>query len=152
MYTRFPTLVPAWITIFSCMNLTQTFQNTRFSTHLNAILVLQLNAYTNGGHLIFSVLDYQRELKEVAVTAFTEALAFAVDLKKADGCLAWANAGGCIYTPEHPDATRPDCGAQDNIVEFECEALAVSAGKIEEIDALAEASAPLPSTCLVQCQ
>jgi hypothetical protein len=102
---------------------------------------VQLEGYTSGGRLRVSVLDYQEELKKVVVTAFAEALAGAAELKKLDGCLAWANVGGCIYTPEHPDTTRPGCGG-DNIAEFECKASAVSVGAIEEIDAVVTASEP----------
>lgn len=57
----------------------------------------------------------------------------AAAFKNKDGCLAWVNAGGCIWTPDSPD---PDAC-------FECSAKAVSVGAIKEIDALAEASTPL---------
>jgi hypothetical protein len=117
---------------------------------------VQLEGYINGGYLLLSVLDYQEELKRVVVTAYAEALAAAAELKKADGCLAWANAGGCIYTPEHPDTRRPNCGGK-NIADFECTAAAVSVGAIEEIDAVATASALPPQQCMlsplnVKCQ
>ena len=97
---------------------------------------MQLSAYANGGHLILSVKDYEAELKRVVVTAFAEALAGAADYKSNESCAAWVNAGGCIYTPDHPDTVYPDCDGG-----FECSAGAVSVGAIEEIDALAEASA-----------
>jgi hypothetical protein len=103
---------------------------------------MQLEGYANGGHLALKVLDYQEELKKVVVTAFAEALAGAAKLKEKDDCLAWANAGGCIYHPKHPHTKLPKCGGQDNIAEFECSAGAVSFGLIQEIDAIATASAP----------
>jgi hypothetical protein len=112
--------------------------------------------------LLLTVLDYQKELQKVVVTAFAEALAAAESLKKADGCLAWANAGGCIYVPKNPNTKRPNCGGQTNLAEFKCTAAAVSVGAIEEIDAVADASAlpPPPAlkkkkkskgTCFAQC-
>jgi hypothetical protein len=112
---------------------------------------MQLEGYTKGGKLLLSVLDYQEELKKVVVTAFAEALAGAAKLKKEDGCLAWANAGGCIYTPDHPETKRPSCGG-NNISKFECTAVAVSVGAVEEIDACASASVLLPRqtiTCVL---
>ena len=60
----------------------------------------------------------------------------AASYKNSDGCLAWVNTGGCIWTPDSPDPEA--C--------FVCEAKAVSVGAIKQIDALAEASAP-PQSC-----
>ena len=65
---------------------------------------MQLSAYTTAGsQLAFQVFDYQSELKKVVVTAFADALALAADYNNKEKCMAWVNAGGCIYTPEHPD-------------------------------------------------
>jgi hypothetical protein len=111
---------------------------------------VQLSGYTNGGTLILSVLDYQKELEKVVVTAFAKALAAAANLKKLDGCLAWANAGGCIYTPGKLDTKRPNCGG-NNIADFECTAASVSIGAIEKIDAVARASA-LPLQTFTCCK
>lgn len=58
----------------------------------------------------------------------------AAAFKNKDGCLAWVNTGGCIWTPDSPDPEA--C--------FVCEAKAVSVGAIKEIDALATASASHP--------
>jgi hypothetical protein len=103
---------------------------------------VQLSGYVSGGSKLFlTVLDYQKELQKVVVTAFAEALAAAANLKKADGCLAWANAGGCIYVPQNPYTKRPNCGAQTNLADFKCNATAVSVGAIQEINAIARASA-----------
>ena len=97
---------------------------------------MQLSAYANGGHLVFAVKDYEAELKRVVVTAFAEALAGAAEYRNNEDCAAWVNAGGCVYTPDHPDTAYPDCDGG-----FECRAGAVSLGAVEEIDALADASA-----------
>lgn len=52
----------------------------------------------------------------------------AKDYYNKDKCLAWVNAGGCIWTEDKGD----EC--------FECTAKAVSVGAIKEIDAMVEAS------------
>lgn len=91
----------------------------------------QLEAYTNGGHIAFKVLDFKAEVKKVVAKSFATALAGAASYKNSDGCLAWVNTGGCIWTPDSPDPEA--C--------FVCEAKAVSVGAIKQIDALAEASA-----------
>lgn len=97
-----------------------------------------MSAYTNGGTLLLSVLDYKADLKKVVVTAFAEALALAADYKNNEGCLAWTNAGGCIYVSEYPDTVYPNCNGGS----IECTAGSVSVGAIKEISALAEASTP----------
>jgi hypothetical protein len=55
----------------------------------------------------------------------------AANYHETEGCIAWVNTGGCIYTPDSPDPEA--C--------FECVAVAVSEGEIKEIDALAVAGA-----------
>jgi hypothetical protein len=103
---------------------------------------VQLSGYVSGGIALFqSVYSYKEELKKVVVTALADALAAAVTLKNVDGCLAWANAGGCIYVPQNPYTKRPNCGAQTNLADFKCNATAVSVGAIQEINAIARASA-----------
>lgn len=108
---------------------------------------VQLKAYTGGGgQLIFKVLDYEADVEKVVASAFASTLAAAADLKEEGGCLAWANAGGCIYTPEQPDTVYPNCEGcegSDCLANAECTAEAVSVGAIKEIDAIAEASAHL---------
>lgn len=94
---------------------------------------MQLNAYTapTGVPLFLSAFDYKEDLEKVVVTAYAQALANAASFKNNNDCLAWVNTEGCIWTPTHEDPNF--C--------FECEAVSVSVGVIEEIDAIAEASA-----------
>lgn len=92
---------------------------------------LQIDETTKGGSVHVSVSKTRKDIEVAVATAYAKALA---DAKKYHGqkeCAAWADAGGCIYTEDH--------GAQC----FECEAVAVSAGSVEKIDAVATASAPL---------
>lgn len=92
---------------------------------------MQLDAYSSGEKaVLLSVHDYKTAIEEVVVTAHAEALASAADYKNSEGCMAWVNASGCV---------GDEC--------FECKAGAVSAGAIEEIDAVANASAPPQHAC-----
>jgi hypothetical protein len=96
------------------------------------------------------VYDFKLAIEQAVAVAFAQALAGAeTHYNGVDACFAWVNAGGCIYTTTHPDAAEPNCDGH-NIGSFECTAASVSAGQIEEIDALAEASAHLLLLWLVQ--
>jgi hypothetical protein len=78
------------------------------------------------------VTDFQKDVETVVVEAWAIALAAAYNYKTEEGCLAWVNAGGCIWTEGRPD-DRTYCA--------ECTALAYSEGAVDKIDAIAEAGA-----------
>jgi hypothetical protein len=67
----------------------------------------------------------------ISLAESNRSYADAASYKGRENCVAFVNAGGCIWTPDSPD---PDAC-------FECTALAVSVGKIKEISVLVEASA-----------
>ena len=80
--------------------------------------------------MVLKVFDYQREIENVVVTAYAEALARAAAYKNSQGCMAMVNTNGCIYSPKPADPEM--C--------FECKASTESLGAISEIDAIARAS------------
>jgi hypothetical protein len=85
------------------------------------------------GTLTKSVVAFQSDLKKVVVTAYASALAAAYNYGKESGCVAYVNAGGCIWTPGHPD---------EEFYCADCIAIAYSEGAVDSIDAIATASAP----------
>jgi hypothetical protein len=98
---------------------------------------LQFEVFTSSKNLrelTFAVSDFQSDVEKVTVTAFTTALAAAYNYKEENGCLAWVNAGGCIWTEGHPDE-RTYCA--------ECTVITHSVGAVDSIDAIAEACACL---------
>lgn len=94
---------------------------------------MQIDAYSTpgGSPLVLKVFDYQKEIEKVVVTAYAEALARAASYKNTDGCMAFVNTNGCIWSPDNAD---PE-------ICFECKASSESIGAISEIDAIATASA-----------
>jgi hypothetical protein len=107
---------------------------------LISVSLLQLEGSTSGGgSLVLKVVAFKQALEEAVVEAFAQALAGAHKYQETQGCVAFVNTNGCIWTPEQSDPEF--C--------FECEASAVSVGVIQEIDAIAEASA-LPKRMILQ--
>jgi hypothetical protein len=99
--------------------------------------VLQLNLSTSKlSTLSVSVSSFQKDVEKVVVTAYAAALADAYNFKKTDGCLAFVNAGGCIWTEGHPDEKNYCAG---------CVAIAYSDAAIESRDVVAKAGVTLPS-------
>jgi hypothetical protein len=95
--------------------------------------MLQLDQFTTTKDLLpltITVGDYQADVEKVVVKAWAQALADARDKSKSTGCLAWVNAGGCIWTQGHPDEQHYCAN---------CTAVGYSAGAVDSIDAIAEA-------------
>jgi hypothetical protein len=82
-----------------------------------------------------SVSAFQSDIKKVVVTAYAQALASSYNYGKESGCVAFVNAGGCIWTEGHPEE-ETYCA--------DCIAISYSEGAVDSIDAIAEASAPPP--------
>jgi hypothetical protein len=106
----------------------------RFSVPVQATSrILQLDALSTTKQLkpiTFAVQDFKSDVEKVVVTAYADALAGAYNYNKEDGCIAWVNAGGCIWTEGHPD---------EQIYCADCSAGALSEGSVDSIDAIAEA-------------
>ena len=79
------------------------------------------------------VSDYAHDIEEAIVTAYAEALAGTATYYNTNACWAWTGVEGCIISEDNPDGT---CAS--------CEASAVGDTFIQEIDAIATASAPPP--------
>jgi hypothetical protein len=96
---------------------------------------VQLDVFTSTKHLptlIAAVSEVKSVVKGVVVKAWAEALTDAYNYKNKEGCLAWVNAGGCIWTVGHPDE-QTYCAS--------CVARAYSAGAVDKINAVAKAGA-----------
>jgi hypothetical protein len=108
-----------------------------------SIGVMQLNLSTSKlSTLSVSVSSFQKDVEKVVVTAYAAALADAYNFKKTNGCLAYVNAGGCIWTEGHPDEKFYCAG---------CEAVAYSEGAVDSKDAVAAAGVLLFSLHLIVC-
>jgi hypothetical protein len=105
-----------------------------------ALCVVQLDLSSKKlSTLSISVSSFQKDLEKVVANAYSVALSGAHDYETEKGCVAWVNAGGCIWTEGHPDE-RTYCA--------DCTAYAYSAGAIDSIDAIAEAGAQLTTGSL----
>jgi hypothetical protein len=98
---------------------------------------LQFEVFTSSKNLrelTIAVSEFQSDVEKVTATAYSTALAAAYNYKEENGCLAWVNAGGCIWTEGHPDE-QTYCA--------ECTVITHSVGAVDAIDAIAEACACL---------
>jgi hypothetical protein len=96
---------------------------------------MQFEVFTSSKNLrelTIAVSDFESDVEKVTVTAYATALAAAYNYKEESGCLAWVNAGGCIWTEGHPNE-QTYCA--------DCTAIAYSVGAVNSIDAIAEACA-----------
>jgi hypothetical protein len=84
------------------------------------------------GTLIKSVTSFQSDVEGVVARAFAEALVGAFNFATEKLCMAFVNAGGCIWTEGHPDE-RTYCA--------NCVVSGDSTATLESVDGLAEASA-----------
>jgi hypothetical protein len=94
------------------------------------------------GTLAVSVKTLQVDVEAVVAKAYAEALSSAYNYKNEKGCLAFVNAGGCIWTVGHPDEKTYCAG---------CTAVAYSEGAVESRDAVAKAGVSLFSFHLTAC-
>jgi hypothetical protein len=96
------------------------------------LCIAQLNLATSKDLkvIVKSVADYKYDIERVVVTAYAQALADANKYRKSSNCVAWVNAGGCIWT-EGTDDEKYYCAG--------CSAEAYSEGSVSKIDAIATA-------------
>jgi hypothetical protein len=80
--------------------------------------------------LVKAVTDFQADVEAVVVETWAVALADAYNYQNEEGCFAFVNAGGCIWTEGHPDE-QTYCAV--------CTAVSFSDGAVDKIDAIAEA-------------
>jgi hypothetical protein len=88
--------------------------------------------------LAIEITAFSKDVETVVVTAYAQALSAAHNYGKESGCLAFVNAGGCIWTEGHPDEKTYCAG---------CTAIGVTEGAVDSISAIADASAPRPCQC-----
>jgi hypothetical protein len=96
---------------------------------------MQFEVFTSSKSLrkiAIAVSDFESDVEKVTATAYATALAAAYNYQEENGCLAWVNAGGCIWTEGHPDE-QTYCA--------DCTAIAYSVGAVDSINAIAEACA-----------
>jgi hypothetical protein len=101
----------------------------------NITCSVQLDVFTSTKQLPLLIVawdEFKIALEGVAVEAWAEALSAAYNYKNEEGCLAWVNAGGCIWTVGHPEE-QTYCAS--------CVADAYSDGAVDDIDAVASAGA-----------
>jgi hypothetical protein len=82
--------------------------------------------------LTVSVSNFQKDVERIVATAYAVALGWAYDFKTERGCLAWVNAGGCIWTEGYSELHHA-C--------HECVATYYDEGAVSSIDAIAAAGA-----------
>jgi hypothetical protein len=85
---------------------------------------------------------FRTDIEKVVATAYAQALSGAYTYRNANGCVAWVNAGGCIWTQGHPDEKNYCAG---------CVAKAYSEGAVESSSAVATAGVPLFFLHLTAC-
>jgi hypothetical protein len=81
-----------------------------------------------------AVTNFQKDVEKVVVEVWATAIADAYNYLNEEGCLAWVNAGGCIWTEGHPDE-QTYCA--------QCTAVSFSEGAVDANDAIAEAGTTL---------
>jgi hypothetical protein len=107
--------------------------NLTLTVYQEALCVVQLDLSSKKlSTLSVSVSSFQKDVEKVVATAYSAALAGAYNYNTEKGCIAWVNAGGCIWTEGHPDEKTYCAG---------CAAVAYSEGAVGSIDAIAEAGA-----------
>ena len=87
----------------------------------------------------FEIQAFDQELETAVVTAYAEALSNTKKVYERNQCYAYGNAEGCIVTETEPDGI---CAS--------CEAEVLSESAIQKIPAIAEASAHLILSPVVQ--
>ena len=92
---------------------------------------MQLDLYANGGNVGAYVHNYAEEIEEAIVTAYAEALAGTATYYDTNACWAWVGVEGCIVSEDNPNGACASCQADS-----------VGDTFIQEIDAIATASAP----------
>jgi hypothetical protein len=82
-----------------------------------------------------SIITFQKDIEKVVATAYAQALTNAYNYKNNNQCLAFVNAGGCIWSANHTDE-RTYCAS--------CVAVAYSEGaETESLDAITSAGVSL---------
>ena len=80
----------------------------------------------------FAVHAYSSAITTAVATAYAEAVASVKSVQDAHECYAYGNAEGCILTLDHPEGICAECTAET-----------ITKANVTEIDAIAEAGAPL---------